>query len=259
MLVRTVTLLVALLFGAAASRAGRAGLASLAHPAGADDHCRQRHGGGAGTARRPHRDRNSRPRRQRGRRRGRGRLCACGDLSARRQYRRRRLHGDPSRQDGRRCRDRLSRNRAGRRDRENVSRRRTASPIRKNRATLRSPIGVPGTVAGLALAHEKYGSGKFSLAELIEPAITLARNGVEIVDDIADTLPHGAAAHRALAIERAGFSQQRRHRARCRARICCSPISRSRCGPSPATGRKDFTKVRSRKRSSPPCARPAAS
>ena len=50
-------------------------------------------------------------------------------------------------------------------------------------------IGVPGTVAGLALAHEKYGSGKLSLAELIEPAITLARNGVEIVDDIADTLP----------------------------------------------------------------------
>jgi gamma-glutamyltranspeptidase/glutathione hydrolase len=50
-------------------------------------------------------------------------------------------------------------------------------------------IGVPGTVAGLALAHEKYGSGKLSFAELIAPAITLARNGVDIVDDIADTLP----------------------------------------------------------------------
>jgi gamma-glutamyltranspeptidase/glutathione hydrolase len=50
-------------------------------------------------------------------------------------------------------------------------------------------IGVPGTVAGLALAHEKYGSGKLSLDDLIEPAITLARNGVEIVDDIADSLP----------------------------------------------------------------------
>ena len=54
-------------------------------------------------------------------------------------------------------------------------------------------IGVPGTVAGLALAHEKYGSGKLSLAELIAPAITLARNGVEIVDDIADTLPQAQA------------------------------------------------------------------
>jgi len=50
-------------------------------------------------------------------------------------------------------------------------------------------IGVPGTVAGLALAHAKYGSGNLPLAELIAPAITLARNGVEIVDDIADTLP----------------------------------------------------------------------
>src|SRR6186713_2564795 len=39
-------------------------------------------------------------------------------------------------------------------------------------------VGVPGTVAGLALAHEKYGSSKLSLADLIEPAITLARNGV---------------------------------------------------------------------------------
>jgi gamma-glutamyltranspeptidase/glutathione hydrolase len=50
-------------------------------------------------------------------------------------------------------------------------------------------VGVPGTVAGLALAHEKYGSGKLSLADLIAPAIALARNGVDVVDDIADTLP----------------------------------------------------------------------
>src|SRR5271156_2702937 len=32
-------------------------------------------------------------------------------------------------------------------------------------------IGVPGTVAGLALALDKYGSGKFTLAELLKPAI----------------------------------------------------------------------------------------
>ena len=38
-------------------------------------------------------------------------------------------------------------------------------------------IGVPGTVAGLALALEKYGSGKFTLAELLKPAIELARDG----------------------------------------------------------------------------------
>jgi gamma-glutamyltranspeptidase/glutathione hydrolase len=50
-------------------------------------------------------------------------------------------------------------------------------------------IGVPGTVAGLTLALEKYGSGKFTLAEILRPAIDLARNGVVIADDSADTLP----------------------------------------------------------------------
>lgn len=50
-------------------------------------------------------------------------------------------------------------------------------------------VGVPGTVAGLALALEKYGSGKFTLAQLLEPAIVLARDGFVVTDDIADTLP----------------------------------------------------------------------
>src|SRR5262245_41033550 len=50
-------------------------------------------------------------------------------------------------------------------------------------------IGVPGTVAGLALAHAKYGSGKFTLAQLIAPAIALARDGIPIENDIADSLP----------------------------------------------------------------------
>jgi gamma-glutamyltranspeptidase/glutathione hydrolase len=57
-------------------------------------------------------------------------------------------------------------------------------------------IGVPGTVAGLALALEKYGSGKFRLADLLAPAIALARDGVVIADDTADTLPDW---HRRLA------------------------------------------------------------
>jgi gamma-glutamyltranspeptidase/glutathione hydrolase len=50
-------------------------------------------------------------------------------------------------------------------------------------------IGVPGTVAGLALALEKYGSGKFTLAQLLQPAIALARDGFVLSDDMADTLP----------------------------------------------------------------------
>jgi gamma-glutamyltranspeptidase/glutathione hydrolase len=50
-------------------------------------------------------------------------------------------------------------------------------------------IGVPGTVAGLAMALEKYGSGNFSLATILQPAIALARGGLVVADDIADTLP----------------------------------------------------------------------
>ena len=48
---------------------------------------------------------------------------------------------------------------------------------------------MPGTVAGLALALEKYGSGNFTLAQIIKPAIELARNGFVVTDDMADTLP----------------------------------------------------------------------
>jgi gamma-glutamyltranspeptidase/glutathione hydrolase len=57
-------------------------------------------------------------------------------------------------------------------------------------------IGVPGTVAGLALALENYGSGKLTLAEILQPAIDLARNGIVVADDSADTLPDW---HRRLA------------------------------------------------------------
>ena len=62
---------------------------------------------------------------------------------------------------------------------------------------------MPGTVAGLALAHRKYGSGKFSLAELIAPAIKLARNGFAVEDDIADSLPQARDAAGALAVDSA--------------------------------------------------------
>jgi gamma-glutamyltranspeptidase / glutathione hydrolase len=57
-------------------------------------------------------------------------------------------------------------------------------------------IGVPGTVAGLTLALEKYGSGKFTLPDLLRPAIDLAREGTVVTDDTADTLPDW---HRRLA------------------------------------------------------------
>jgi gamma-glutamyltranspeptidase/glutathione hydrolase len=49
-------------------------------------------------------------------------------------------------------------------------------------------VGVPGTVAGLALALGRYGSGKFTLSELIAPAVRLAREGVPVKDDLFDSL-----------------------------------------------------------------------
>jgi gamma-glutamyltranspeptidase / glutathione hydrolase len=57
-------------------------------------------------------------------------------------------------------------------------------------------IGVPATVAGLAVALDKYGSGNFTLADLVKPAIALAKDGTDITDDLADTLPDW---HRRLA------------------------------------------------------------
>ncbi len=53
-------------------------------------------------------------------------------------------------------------------------------------------VGVPGTVAGLALAHDKYGSGRLSLADILRPTIRLAEYGFAVQDDTADSLPNVA-------------------------------------------------------------------
>lgn len=46
--------------------------------------------------------------------------------------------------------------------------------------------GVPGTVAGMQLALEEYGT--MSLAEVIEPALALARDGIVVTPGLADSL-----------------------------------------------------------------------
>src|SRR5271169_4084937 len=65
----------------------------------------------------------------------------------------------------------------------------TGNPDPKKSRDSGLAVGVPGTVAGLALAEKKYGSGKLSLAELIAPAIRLAQQGFQVEDDTADSLP----------------------------------------------------------------------
>jgi gamma-glutamyltranspeptidase / glutathione hydrolase len=47
-------------------------------------------------------------------------------------------------------------------------------------------VGVPGTVAGMALALEKFGT--ISLAEALEPAIELAEQGITVTPDLAQSL-----------------------------------------------------------------------
>ena len=50
-------------------------------------------------------------------------------------------------------------------------------------------VGVPGTPAGLALALSRYGSGRFTMSDLAAPAIALARKGIVVDEDLADSLP----------------------------------------------------------------------
>jgi gamma-glutamyltranspeptidase/glutathione hydrolase len=46
--------------------------------------------------------------------------------------------------------------------------------------------GVPGTVAGMALALQRYGT--ISLADALAPAIKLAREGITVTEDLSDSL-----------------------------------------------------------------------
>ena len=186
----------------------------------------ERHGGGAGGARGPHRRRHSATRRQCRGCRGRGRLCARGDLSARRQSRRRRLHGDPPRR-RQRYRDRLSRDRAGGDHRTRPSSMRKAMPIRKNRAIQRSPSACRARSRALRSRAQKYGSGQFTLADLIAPAIEAgARRHSGRADDIAGIVGQRDGAARALAVHGEDISQAATARALARRRSAGAERSR---------------------------------
>ena len=120
-------------------------------------------------------------------------------------------------------------------------------------------IGVPGTVAGLALALEKYGSGKFTLAELLKPAIDLARDGFALADDMADTLPDGYPwlarwPASAKIFSRADGTLVARRRQAGADRSGGNPV-----GDCRHRDRADFTKARSRKNWWREFATPAAS
>eukprot|EP01036_Dinobryon_divergens_P052655 gene52655-70393_t len=54
-------------------------------------------------------------------------------------------------------------------------------------------VGIPGTVAGMAMALERFGSGQFTLGKLIQPAVELAREGFIVGDDLAFSLKQAEA------------------------------------------------------------------
>jgi gamma-glutamyltranspeptidase / glutathione hydrolase len=49
-------------------------------------------------------------------------------------------------------------------------------------------VGIPGTVAGMAMALERHGSGRYTLGRLISPSAELARDGFLVGDDLAFSL-----------------------------------------------------------------------
>jgi gamma-glutamyltranspeptidase/glutathione hydrolase len=55
-----------------------------------------------------------------------------------------------------------------------------------------SASGVPGSVAGFALAQQKYGSGKVTWADVVEPARRLAAEGFTVSSGTADNLRESA-------------------------------------------------------------------
>jgi gamma-glutamyltranspeptidase/glutathione hydrolase len=67
----------------------------------------------------------------------------------------------------------------------------TADTLASGKATEYQLVGVPGTVAGLALAHEKF--GKLAWKELVTPAVGLAKEGFELNKDVAEAINEYAA------------------------------------------------------------------
>ena len=66
-------------------------------------------------------------------------------------------------------------------------------------------VGVPGTVAGFALAHEKYGTGDWSA--VVEPAVKLATEGWTLPEGLARSLNSRATSENALPGVVAGYSK----------------------------------------------------
>ena len=74
--------------------------------------------------------------------------------------------------------------------------------------------GVPGSVAGMALAQRRY--GRLPLAVVIAPAIALARDGFEVSWALADSLKYAQSLLARFSVLGTGLPARRRHAARSR-------------------------------------------
>ena len=117
-------------------------------------------------------------------------------------------------------------------------------------------VGVPGTVRGLAMAHERYGSGRFTLAELIAPAERLAREGhwSRTISPICCRAPPAGSGASRRPATCSSTAKLRRRRAADPARP-----RRDAGGDRTRGASAPSTRDRSLKKSPPPSATPAAS
>jgi gamma-glutamyltranspeptidase/glutathione hydrolase len=67
-------------------------------------------------------------------------------------------------------------------------------------------VGVPGTVAGLALAHDKY--GKTSWSELVRPSVRLAESGITVTPSLARSLSNNLNAFKRYPASVAAYSKE---------------------------------------------------
>jgi gamma-glutamyltranspeptidase/glutathione hydrolase len=66
-------------------------------------------------------------------------------------------------------------------------------------------VGVPGTVAGFALAHQKYGKAKW--ASLVQPAVTLSADGFDLPTGLAGSLANSLARFKTYPATEAAYSK----------------------------------------------------
>ena len=99
--------------------------------------------------------------------------------------------------------------------------------------------GVPGSVAGLALAQRRY--GRLPLATVMAPAVRLARDGFEISWHLAASLASASGAVFPVPVDRSHVSAALTAPLPRPASAWCSPTSQPRSRRLPSTGRTRST------------------